>query len=1096
MTARTSKFVQAITGFTLAWALLFAGHAQADGRHQLKIESKSVSEALKDFATQTGLQVLVMSADVGDKHSVAIEGLLTSREALALLLRDSGLTYKMIDERTIAVRAKSDGAPRRGAAVESGSAAESLRLARVEADSSAATPEEESPAPKGGSREAAKSGEQASKGIPEMLVEGKRTSNTDIRRTEDDVQPYVVFEAEEIENAMAPDLETFLRTRLPMNQSYETESMRVTGRRGGQSSINLRGLGADETLVLVNGRRMPGVAKGGEPDIYQPDLNGIPLSSVERIEILPSTAGGIYGGGATGGVVNVILKRDYRGWEVRGVYDNTMHGGGMKRRLEANAGFSLEGGRTSITAAASYTDSNPLLQGDRDFNRQTRRRILANDPDSILSSPFTGYPIRGYTTNINSVSGNPLILAATNQSLGYATAHVPVGYAGPDSDGGAAFLATAGSYNLDMPNEAYSGGARHTLITNPTVRSVSLSTRRRFTDRIEAFVDVSNNDNRSASVFMGARSGQEQILPAGPNSPFTEDVRISMPVANFEGDSGRQTAYSETRSIAGGLIIRLPAGWTAQAEYAWGRANSGHTYNFDQLTNDGKAAIIDGRLDPLRDVNAFPLDFSPYYFTPRPQYAYDSENLLKDATLRLAGPIWKMPGGSMILSTLLENREELTEATVATRYTLPDVPQHRYYPSRGSTTDSAYVEVTAPLVSAVNSRPGIQDLELQASYRYDRSRTLARTWGDFGVIVPSPDGPFPQSESVRKSTEASQYTFGFRYQPTAQWALRASYGEGVLPPSVVQLAPSISSPASAAFWGSILSDPKRGGESLSSLMIYSSLGSVDLRPEQSASWSAGLIITPDVLPGLRLSVDYTLIKKVDEIGTVNRQLMLSLEDQGFASRIVRGPLTPADQALGYTGGPILEYDSGLVNIAHTEMEAYDVQTEYAWHTAYGEFSAHFMATYQTHLLQQALPGTPTLELVGFQTGPLKFRGNGGLTWRRGAWSAGWNMQYYDSYSIFEHGFSDEENAERALTQGSPTIPSQTYHDVFARYRFGDSNRSGWGLLNNTEILVSVQNVLDTSPPILTSSSSGATAFSPYGDPRLRSYSISVKKSFQ
>ena len=73
------------------------------------------------------------------------------------------------------------------------------------------------------------------------------------------------------------------------------------------SAINLRGLGTDETLILVDGRRMPGISLSGER--LQPDINGIPLAAVERIEVLPSTAGGIYGGSAVGGVVNVIDTR-------------------------------------------------------------------------------------------------------------------------------------------------------------------------------------------------------------------------------------------------------------------------------------------------------------------------------------------------------------------------------------------------------------------------------------------------------------------------------------------------------------------------------------------------------------------------------------------------------------------------------------------------------------------------------------------------------------------------------------------------------------------------------------------------------------------
>src|SRR5205085_1980006 len=89
------------------------------------------------------------------------------------------------------------------------------------------------------------------------------------------------------------------------------------------SAINLRGLGIDKTLILVNGRRMAGVnySRGDEMRTYQPDLNGIPLAAVERIEVLPSSASAIYGGSAMGGVINVILKKNYQGGEARYSYD-------------------------------------------------------------------------------------------------------------------------------------------------------------------------------------------------------------------------------------------------------------------------------------------------------------------------------------------------------------------------------------------------------------------------------------------------------------------------------------------------------------------------------------------------------------------------------------------------------------------------------------------------------------------------------------------------------------------------------------------------------------------------------------------------------
>ncbi len=1062
----------------------FAGaapaHADRDAGFQFDTSGQLLTEALKQYA-QTTNQSLIFTEDLvaGVKANV-LKGTYTAETALEKLLQGTGLvavrnSAGALQIRQVAEQKASASAPAPGTSAPDAG----LRIVRVD---TLTGPQPDSAAP----AKPLESKDDSYRGVPEMLVKGQRSSNTDIRRTEDDVQPYVVFDAEDIRNSMASDLDTFLKTRLPMNQTYEAESQSISlADRGGQSSINLRGLGADETLILVNGRRMPSVTNGLE--FFQPDINGIPLSSVERIEVLPSTAGGIYGGGATGGVVNIILKRDYRGAEVAGTFDGTMAGGGARRRLDASAGFTLENGRTSIMLTGSYQESDPLLVGDREELFRPARQLFYSNNRAGVYAGF--YPPPGYTTNIKSASGADLVLKSTGQSLGSPVASVPVGYAGPASDGGAAFMGTAGTYNIDLPDTAIYG-TRNAVLSNPTVRAANVSLRREFTDRVEAFVDLSHYDNESRSRF--AREATQYTLPDSAANPFTEAVRLRVPLAGLDFGS-MLTSVSETQQIGGGLIVRLPRSWSVQAEYAWSRSRGGADYSADQITSDGKAAMIDGRLDPLRDVNARPLDFSPYYFTPDPNVGSSFNTVLKDTTLRLAGPVWALPGGPVVLSALAENREQMTSDSVQTRHNAPDVPTHEYRPPAGSTTDSFYIETTAPLVSASNARPGIRGLDLQASYRHDSTETRHRDYQAYLVNVPSPDGPFPDVPTRRRTDKASQYTLGLRYRPTADLTLRASFGEGILAPGLQQLAPLNLTPS--VFLRNFLNDPKRGNEALSSWMGWTIAGSFDLVPEQSRSWSAGMILTPEFLQGFRLSVDYTLITKTDEIGSISYGTMVELEDQGFADRITRGPLTPEDAALGFTVGPIIAIDSGNINIARTELEAFDIQADYTWETAYGVFTANLVATYQPHYKQQLMSSLPESELVGYTDGPLKWRGNGGVNWRRGPWMAGWNMQYYDEYFVYGSSYSQSSRDAYVLGQGSSIIPSQTYHDMFARYRFDDTNlrRAGW--LANSEVLVSVQNVFDDVLPLLATTGLEYSGYSLYGDPRLRRYSISFTKRF-
>src|SRR3546814_10763655 len=105
------------------------------------------------------------------------------------------------------------------------------------------------------------------------------------------------------------------------SNTYATTTSQSGNILGDKSAINLRGLGENQTLILVDGRRLSSLSAGFSPG--QPNLNGIPLAAVERIEVLQTTASAIYGGSAPGGVINVVLRRGYEGGEVSVSHDNS-----------------------------------------------------------------------------------------------------------------------------------------------------------------------------------------------------------------------------------------------------------------------------------------------------------------------------------------------------------------------------------------------------------------------------------------------------------------------------------------------------------------------------------------------------------------------------------------------------------------------------------------------------------------------------------------------------------------------------------------------------------------------------------------------------
>jgi outer membrane receptor protein involved in Fe transport len=863
------------------------------------------------------------------------------------------------------------------------------------------------------------------------------------------------------------------------------------------SNIDLRGLGFKQTLILVDGRRMPGIPNFGSA--LQPDLNGIPLSAIERIEILPATAGGIYGGGATAGVVNIILRRNYEGIDAKVSFGNSFRSDATYKRVDASAGFTLEGGRTHIMVAASYEDADDLLVGDRNFAARSRALQLKNNPD-IADFTVSSAPPSGATPNIHSSDGSSLMLDPEygGADLQSSITHIPLGYAGPASDNGAALLANAGRYNLDLSNDT--NGLRRGLLATPQTDSVSLNARREFGSRVEAFVDVSRSNNEGTS-YSAFASNLAFGLPAdAPNNPFQQDinVRFSTPGLQFQ----RRTESNTTRAT-GGVIVRLPHEWTGEIDYGWSRSRYSDV-GTNSIVDVGASIALstglpsdDGRpaLNALQEGNTFPLDLAPYLLPSPNQFFGPYESILRDTTLRVSGPTLQLPGGALTLSALLEHRdEELEDALNQGINIFTGTPTYSFIPHRSQKVDSYHVEARAPLVSQRNSRRGVQELELQLSVRRDEYETMGTD--TFSAFLESREDPLPEINYVTSKFASTDYSAGLRYAPVEDLALRASFSTGFLPPDVNQIAPT---PSIVDFpFGYI--DPKRGDTDSYAGQPFTEIssGNPNLRPEESRSWSVGAVFTPRFLPELRFSIDYVRIRKVNEIVDPDRQFLIDNED-AFPGRIVRGPKLPGDPE--EWAGPIVTLDATNLNIARTEVEAYDFQLDYVWRTQrFGEFSWNAIASWEPHYRNRTLPTYPLVDYVGYDSRPLEWRGNTSLSWARGPLTVGWNAQFYHSYFAFfaGSGATAEEveattaaNREDAiLNQGTARIRRQIYHDVIASYRFETTA----GLLANSEISLGIQNVFDKSPPILASANPTVGGYSTYGDPRLRRYLLSFRKS--
>jgi outer membrane receptor protein involved in Fe transport len=295
---------------------LLAGPSVAQGeeakRHKLDLPAQGLGEALKTLALQSGVTIVADTKVLSDKQAPAKRGVYTVEEALRVLLDRTDLTYTRIDGGFAVRQSRTSGA--------------------------ASSPSEPQ----------------------DIVVTGSRLRGAAI------ASPVVRIGQDDMRNSGQADLGDVVR-RIPQNfgggqnpgigmNVPEASGVDI----GGGSAINLRGLGSDATLTLLNGRRLAYTAVRQSVDI-----SGIPVAAVDRIEVVPDGASAIYGSDAVAGVANVILRRVYDGLETSVRLAGTTDGGDFQQQYGALAGHQWASG--GLFAAYEYGSNTAIRASQRSY---------------------------------------------------------------------------------------------------------------------------------------------------------------------------------------------------------------------------------------------------------------------------------------------------------------------------------------------------------------------------------------------------------------------------------------------------------------------------------------------------------------------------------------------------------------------------------------------------------------------------------------------------------------------------------------------------------------------------------------------------------
>lgn len=876
------------------------------------------------------------------------------------------------------------------------------------------------------------------------------SGNTDIPRSIDDAQPYVVIDRDVIERSGATSIEELLQKQLTMSASSPSISEAgANGFSGGASKINLRGLGASQTLVLINGRRTAGVGSRSTSEVTdQPNLNNIPLAAIERIEILPTSAAAIYGSGALGGVVNVILRRDYIGTEVNVRYGDRFDGNQATKTASLVTGFALEEGRTQVLFTAQKQDADALFSKDSNYRQAGRARILNNNPNFFygMNGANAINPPSGALVNIRTVDGSSLF-----NDGGSSFTHIPKGYQGWQVEGLDALKANLGTYNLDLAEGAV-GLWSGEVPFFPAIESeaLSVSVNRDMTDKLNVFIDAGYNSQEAEGI--GTYYGTNTItLAANPKiNPFGKAVKITYPVRMEDlGIRGKSFGETETQSAAAGFTYKLPHDWIISADHSWSKSRVESQYQRQFGTPSLSQAINNGTVNILRDTTSFATDVTTYANFPITW----TEAELNDTTLRGTGTVASWYAGKITLATGIEHRA-IESAGVPDYTSPPPLPT-----LREQSTDSLYAELNTPFISPEMALAWAHLFDVQMAIRHER----------FDV------------KTSNAKFDATSPTVGFRFAPDKQVMLRASYSEGFVAPSYSQLAePSLSANLLT------VTDPSRGNEVNTEVAIVSG-GNPLLEPESSNSTNVGLVITPDFAPELRWSIDYYHIKKDNNISNLSAQQILANEDI-YRSRVTRETAASNDP---FGVGKVTKIYTGPTNVLNMETKGIDTSLSYSLTTKdTGSFLLNAGYTYVDKYLQQAVLGAVAIDHANIPSrnengAPLKHRASASAQWMvTDDLSLGWAAQYYGAYNL------DPANVAAVLNQGSGKIDSQIYHDIYLRTALFPSVVSS-AIDGDAELTFGVKNAFDKKSFDM----SQTNYYSRFNDPRLRQFYVNLKVSF-
>lgn len=984
------------TRLALFWSTIVCGIAAVasdagtavyaqDGRAQaiaFNIPAGSLQSALIAFGTQAKLQLLYAPGAVAGRSVGPVRGLLTPGAALQQLIAGTGLHVRSVNAKVLVLEAPVAAPPARAANPTALLAPLPDTVAPPSLEPSEAPPEQMP------TQDIVVVGSNIRGGNPVGATVQTITRDQMLRNGYATVAQAV----QALPGNFAGSANE--QSALALADSTGSNSALATG-------VNLRGLGADATLVLINGHRLAGSGLMGNFS----DISGIPTGAVDHIEVLMDGASALYGSDAVGGVVNIVLKQRFDGAESDERFGTVTSGGARQIQLDQTIGKSWNGG--SALLSYEFNRSTALASADRRFAR------------SADSRPLGGTDHRFYLSLPGNVLGfDP---ATGSYSPTYA---IPAGQNGTALTPGDFLPGVVNLQNYRQDTDLTPDQTLHTLYASATQRlspGVSLSLDARYSHR-----HFSVRSPGAMTVMPITAANPWFVSPTGSSSDLI--------AYSFQPELGPilVNGKAQAMSFGGELTVDLSPRW--QARLYGGYAKEIDLNLQSHMVND---YALSEALGTTPDDPTTPYDVAADgYFNP---YGDGSSNSAKTlayvgsgysrtygrsqiatGNAQADGPLFRWAGGTAKLAVGVNARKEMFAEQLINldQAALPTIGAFR---SSSRTILAGFAELRIPIVGADNARPGLEKLDFSAAGRFEH-------YSDFG--------------------DSANPSIGLRWTPVTGIAIRGTIGTSFRAPNMRQL----HDPTTV----SAILIPR--GDGTQAVAIQEGGGNPDLRPEKAKTWTVGIDMAPPKLPGLSLGISAfrtIFSRRIDQpvIADINH----ALTDTDYAPfvRVVHPASNPADLALvtsllaqaasGYSATAIgVIVDNRYVNTGRIDVSGLDLDAKYSVPVGSSRID---LAAAGTWLMRYRVNLTPTaapIERSNLAGYPAAVRGRLSAGWSRGPWNALLAMNYVGRYR--------DSDGHR--------IDAWTTFDV--EFGWQSTAKSGWR--HGLSVTFSGQNLFDRDPP--------------------------------